>query len=84
MKPTIHIHINAPVVKTRDMQKPYVSSTKEGWEVLGNKGQLVKSFPTLAAAKGEVDKLAAKNIRAKVNQEVDEATEKMYFVVVRL
>jgi myosin heavy subunit len=191
MKPTIHIHVNAPAVKTRDTQKPYVSSTKEGWEVLGNKGQLVKSFPktevgraaarkylmenfekltkdaslsigggitklynsagqafqptkdalslaeaerelkaelklievfkksgkpvpkemiqrqkmleeevekqkfktgdaigetfpSLAAAKAKVESLADKGIRAKVNQEVDEATKKMYFVVVRL
>jgi hypothetical protein len=112
MKPTIHIHINTPTVKTRDVgwsarhtgNFNFEVTTPKGGKILIGRAQnsteaiekakklpegsthdaIGETFPTLAAAKGEVGKLAAKNIRAKVNQEVDETTKKMYFVVVRL
>lgn len=53
-----HIHIHVPSKRARDArnllrdgQKPYVSRSREGWEVLGNKGQVVKTFPGTPAGR---------------------------------
>lgn len=82
------------VYKTGPLYRPWWSKESEGVlrlnpsDVVSEKtvsGDAIgETFPTLAAAKAKVEKLADMGIRAKVNQEVDEATKKMYFIVVRL
>jgi hypothetical protein len=66
------------------LEEAIAGKTKEEARRKKSGDAIGETFPTLAAAKAKVESLADKGIRAKVNQEVDEATKKMYFVVVRL
>ena len=81
MGKTIHIHLDR--IATKDNQKPYVSSTKEAWEVLGNKGQTVKTFPKTDKGRQDAQKYLKDNFetltkdsaedKAKVQNLIEEA-----------